>query len=142
MGRGCGPHICVLRHVWHAINTCWSVAELSISCLPSLQASRAVDDLAPLLPEPSCRQVRQLCSTYIYIHIQCHCHTPCSASSPLYRFTLCPHQLQRMCLLLLREKYLELLEEGREMEALQCLRHELVPLPLYHLDKNIQVLTR
>lgn len=44
--------------------------------------------------------------------------------------------------LLLREKYLELLEEGKEMAALQCLRHELVPLPLHHADKDIQTLTR
>ena len=44
--------------------------------------------------------------------------------------------------LLLREKYLELLEQGQEMAALQCLRHELVPLPLHHADKDIQTLTR
>lgn len=44
--------------------------------------------------------------------------------------------------LLLREKYLELLESGQEMAALQCLRHELVPLPLHHADKDIQTLTR
>lgn len=106
---------------------CWLVAELSTSCVPSLQASRAVDDLAPLLPEPSCRQVGQS-------------HSTCTAAT--FSSALRSYQLQRMCLLLLREKYLELLEEGREMEALQCLRHELVPLPLHHLDKNIQLLTR
>ena len=47
-----------------------------------------------------------------------------------------------MRLLLLKEKYHELLEGGREMEALHCLRHELAPLPLHHSDKHIQVLTR
>lgn len=46
-----------------------------------------------------------------------------------------------MRLLLLQEKYLELLEAGLELEALQCLRHELAPLPLHHSDKNIQLLT-
>ena len=46
-----------------------------------------------------------------------------------------------MRLLLLQEKYLELLEAGHEIEALQCLRHELAPLPLHHSDKNIQILT-
>lgn len=46
-----------------------------------------------------------------------------------------------MRLLLLQEKYLELLEAGHEFEALQCLRHELAPLPLHRSDKNIQVLT-
>ena len=46
-----------------------------------------------------------------------------------------------MRLLLLQEKYLELLEAGCQLEALQCLRHELAPLPLHHSDKNIQVLT-
>ena len=46
-----------------------------------------------------------------------------------------------MRLLLLQEKYLELLEAGHQLEALQCLRHELAPLPLHHSDKNIQVLT-
>lgn len=46
-----------------------------------------------------------------------------------------------MRLLLLQEKYLELLEAGLQLEALQCLRHELAPLPLHHSDKNIQVLT-
>ena len=49
---------------------------------------------------------------------------------------------QHMQYLLLKEKYLELLEEGQEMAALQCLRHELVPLPLHHSDKDIQTLTR
>ncbi len=47
-----------------------------------------------------------------------------------------------MRLLMLQEKYLELLEGGREMEALHCLRHELAPLPLHHSDKHIEVLTR
>jgi len=46
-----------------------------------------------------------------------------------------------MRLLLLQEKYLELLESGQEMEALQCLRHELAPVPLHHSDKQLQVLT-
>ena len=47
-----------------------------------------------------------------------------------------------MRLLLLREKYLELLECGAAVEALQCLRHELAPLPLHHSDKHLQTLTR
>ena len=46
-----------------------------------------------------------------------------------------------MRLLLLQEKYLELLEGGREIEALQCLRHELALVPLHHSDKKLQVLT-
>ena len=46
-----------------------------------------------------------------------------------------------MRLLLLQEKYLELLEAGRELEALYTLRHELAPLPLHHSDKDIQVLS-
>lgn len=50
--------------------------------------------------------------------------------------------LQKMRLLLLKEKYLELLESGSEIAALHCLRHELAPLPLHHSDKHIQVLTR
>jgi WD40 repeat protein len=67
------------------------------------EASQAVEDLAPLLTEPS--------------------------------------SAQHMQYLLLREKYLELLEGGEEMAALHCLRHELVPLPLHHTDKDIQTLT-
>ena len=46
-----------------------------------------------------------------------------------------------MRLLLLQEKYLELLESGREIEALHCLRHELALVPLHHSDKQLQVLT-
>ena len=46
-----------------------------------------------------------------------------------------------MQLLLLQEKYLELLESGRELEALYCLRHELAPIPLHHSDKQLQLLT-
>ena len=53
-----------------------------------------------------------------------------------------PSLYQHMQYLLLREKYLELLEGGQEMAALHCLRHELVPLPLHHADKDIQTLTR
>ena len=49
--------------------------------------------------------------------------------------------LQKMHLLLLHEKYLELLESGRELEALHCLRHELAPMPLHHSDKELQLLT-
>jgi hypothetical protein len=67
------------------------------------EASQAVDDLAPMLPESS--------------------------------------SVKHMQYLLLREKYLELLEGGQEMAALHCLRHELVPLPLHHADKDIQTLT-
>jgi hypothetical protein len=33
-----------------------------------------------------------------------------------------------MKFMLLEQKYLELLEDGREMDALQCLRHELTPM--------------
>ena len=46
-----------------------------------------------------------------------------------------------MRLLLLIEKYLELLEGGHEIEALHCLRHELAPVPLHHSDKQLQLLT-
>ena len=46
-----------------------------------------------------------------------------------------------MRLLLLQEKYLELLEGGHEIEALHCLRHELAPVPLHHSDKQLQLLT-
>lgn len=45
-----------------------------------------------------------------------------------------------MRLLLLKEKYLELLEAGREIEALQCLRQEIALIPLHHSDKQLQVL--
>ena len=47
-----------------------------------------------------------------------------------------------MRFLLLKEKYLELLESGRRLEALRCLRSELAPLPLHHSDKHIETLTR
>lgn len=46
-----------------------------------------------------------------------------------------------MRLLLLEEKYLELLESGHELEALHCLRHELAPVPIHHSDKQLQLLT-
>ena len=46
-----------------------------------------------------------------------------------------------MRLLLLQEKYLELLENGNEIEALHCLRHELAPIPLHHSDKQLQLFT-
>ena len=46
-----------------------------------------------------------------------------------------------MRLLLLQEKYLELLESGHEMEALHCLRHELAPVPLHHSDKQLEQLS-
>ena len=46
-----------------------------------------------------------------------------------------------MRLLLLQEKYLELLENGSEIEALHCLRHELAPIPLHHSDKQLQLFT-
>lgn len=92
----------------------------------SSQASHAVEDLSPLLPKPSSAQVEPV-SMCLYL---------CCDSLPP------PPPLQHMQYLLLREKYLELLEGGQEMAALHCLRHELVPLPLHHTDKNIQTLTR
>lgn len=55
--------------------------------------------------------------------------------------TLLYTHLQRMHLMLLQEKYLELLESGHELEALHCLRHELAPVPLHHSDKELQLLT-
>lgn len=39
-----------------------------------------------------------------------------------------PHSLVEMKFLLLEQKYLEYLEDGHVLEALQCLRHELTPL--------------
>ncbi|XP_060070874.1 WD repeat-containing protein 26-like [Ylistrum balloti] len=39
-----------------------------------------------------------------------------------------PQGISKMKFLLLEQKYLELLEDGREMDALHCLRHELTPL--------------
>ena len=47
-----------------------------------------------------------------------------------------------MRLLLLEEKYLELLEKGESLLALQCLRHELNSLPAHHPDRSIQDLMR
>lgn len=38
------------------------------------------------------------------------------------------HGLTKMKFMLLEQKYLELLEDGREMDALHCLRHELTPM--------------
>lgn len=40
----------------------------------------------------------------------------------------CPQSLLKMKFLLLEQKYLELVEEGKILEALQCLREELTPL--------------
>lgn len=64
-----------------------------------------------------------------------------SALSDLVPLLEDPTNVDKMRLLLLTEKYLELLERGNELEALHCLRHELAPLPLHHSDKHIQVLT-
>ena len=47
-----------------------------------------------------------------------------------------------MQLLLFEEKYLELLERGDFLLALQCLRHELNSLPVHHPDRSIQDLMR
>lgn len=47
-----------------------------------------------------------------------------------------------MRLLLLKEKYLELLEAGSTLDALKCLRCEIAPLHLHHCDKDVQVLAR
>ena len=56
-------------------------------------------------------------------------------------FTVCVCS-QRMRLLLLKEKYLELLEEGNTFDALKCLRCEIAPLRLHHSDKDVQILAR
>ena len=47
-----------------------------------------------------------------------------------------------MRLLILEEKYLELLENGDKLSALHCLRHDLTLLPRYHPDKKIQDLSQ
>jgi WD40 repeat protein len=46
-----------------------------------------------------------------------------------------------MRLLILEEKYLELLEEGNMVAALRCLRHELTTYPQFHPEKRIQDLS-
>eukprot|EP00731_Ephydatia_muelleri_P027695 Em0019g568a len=51
-----------------------------------------------------------------------------------------PTSMERMRLLLLKEKYLELLEAGSTLDALKCLRCEIAPLHLHHCDKDVQVL--
>ena len=42
--------------------------------------------------------------------------------------------LQKMKFLMMEQKYLEYLEEGRVLEALNCLRYELTPLK-YNTDR-------
>lgn len=51
-----------------------------------------------------------------------------------------PMSIERMRLLLLKEKYMELLEEGSTLDALKCLRCEIAPLHLHHSDKEVHVL--
>lgn len=86
-----------------------------------------MEDLGPLLAKPSSAQVASTHCVYVGL-----------LRLPPVLLPLTQH----MRYLLLREKYLELLEGGEEMAALHCLRHELVPLPLHHTDKDIQGLTR
>ncbi|XP_019864282.1 PREDICTED: WD repeat-containing protein 26-like isoform X1 [Amphimedon queenslandica] len=50
--------------------------------------------------------------------------------------------IQKMKLLIKEEEYLELLESGERLLALQCLRHDLTNLPLYHPEKKIQNLSQ
>ena len=62
----------------------------------------------------------------------------CCANNNCYHllmnsFSLCWGS-QKMKLLLLEEKYLELLEEGETLSALHCLRHEIVPLAVLPCD--------
>ena len=47
-----------------------------------------------------------------------------------------------MRLLLLEEKYLEHLENGERLLALQCLRNDLASLPAHHPEKRIQDLSQ
>ena len=70
----------------------------------------------------------------------------CCANNNCYHllmnsFSLCWGS-QKMKLLLLEEKYLELLEEGETLSALHCLRHEIVPLAAHSPEKRVQDLTR
>ena len=47
--------------------------------------------------------------------------------------------MQNLRLLLLEEKYLELLEGGRDLEALHCLRQEIAGLPLHDHEKKQKI---
>ena len=47
--------------------------------------------------------------------------------------------MQNLRLLLLEEKYLELLESNRDLEALHCLRQEIAGLPLYDHEKKQKI---
>ena len=46
---------------------------------------------------------------------------------------------QNLRLLLLEEKYLELLESNRDLEALHCLRQEIAGLPLHDHEKKQKI---
>lgn len=46
---------------------------------------------------------------------------------------------QNLRLLLLEEKYLELLESNRDLEALHCLRQEIAGLPLHNHEKKQKI---
>lgn len=47
--------------------------------------------------------------------------------------------VQNLRLLLLEEKYLELLESNRDLEALHCLRQEIAGLPLHDHEKKQKI---
>lgn len=47
--------------------------------------------------------------------------------------------LQNLKLLLLEEKYLELLENRHDLEALHCLRQEIAGLPIHEYEKKRKI---
>jgi len=78
---------------------------------------KALDEVSPLLVDPVSINV-----SYFFISK--------FGKKPSF---LCSQNLQ---LLLLEEKYLELLESSRELEALHCLRQEIAGLPLHDHEKK------